>query len=215
MSTAGASPLPRPTSSRRRPVATAPAEAAGRSAEGHDAWPQEGTGVFAARTWGGYAALGTGLVLLALGSEHLDHHVAASVLLLPLGAAAIAVAVLALRGGGRHLRVGGPVVAAAGAAGILTGLATAQAGTAEVTALGLGVVGGALLAAAGRPGAAPVPPAADARTAARRAWGRLALLSAGALLASAATVNGLAATEAGEHAVPHGLHGLVGGGHHG
>ncbi|QCB92895.1 hypothetical protein [Cellulomonas shaoxiangyii] len=207
MSTAGASPLPRRTASRRRPAASAPADAAGGAADAHDPWPQEATGVFTARTWGGYAALGTGLVLVGLGAGHLDHHVPAALLLLPLGAAALVAAVLALRGDGRHLRVGGPLVAASGAAALLVGLATAQAGTAELTAAGLGVVGGVLLAVAGRLGA---------RTGARSGvWARLGLLAAGALLASAATVNGLAATEAGAHAVPHGLHGLVGGGHHG
>ncbi|MFS0703052.1 hypothetical protein AB6N23_00885, partial [Cellulomonas sp. 179-A 9B4 NHS] len=138
MSTAGASPLPRHASTHRRPAAPAPAGTAGRPAGGHDAWPAERTAAFVARTWGAVAALGTGLVLIGLGAEHLRHHAAASALLLPLGAAALATAVLALRGSGRHLLVGGPLVAAAGAAALLVGLATAQAGTAELAALGLG-----------------------------------------------------------------------------
>ncbi len=214
MSTAGASPLPRHASTHRRPVAPAPAGTAGRSVGGHDAWPAESTAAFVTRTWGAVAALGTGLVLIGLGAEHLEHHVAASLLLLPLGAASLATAVLALRGAGRHLLAGGPLVAAAGAAALLVGLATAQAGTAELAALGLGVTGGALLAAAHRLSAAPDAGSGTTAAAGSGVWGRLALLAVGALLASAGTVTGLAATEAGEHAVPHGLHGL-GGGHHG
>ncbi|QGQ18646.1 hypothetical protein GC089_04550 [Cellulomonas sp. JZ18] len=172
------------------------------------------------RTWGGYGALGTGLVLVALGAEHLRHHPALSVLLLPLGAATLLVAVLSLRGAGRHLRPGGVLTAVAGAAAVLAGLGTGRTGTAELVALVLGVLSGALLAASAGPRAAGVVARRDGRGEqdtpgddGGNAWSRLALLALGALLASAATVQGLAATEAGEHAVPHGLHGI--GGHHG
>lgn len=220
MSTAGAHRLPR--------AASTGAAREGRSAAGTDAqaWPHERTAAFVARTWGGYGALGTGLLLVALGAEHLRHHPGLSALLVPLGAATLAAAVLSLRGAGRHLRPGGVLTAVSGAAAVLAGLGTGRTGTAELIALGLGVLAGVLLvASAGARGTAPGATVADASAATapqdpgRRAtagaggtWSRLALLALGALVASAATVQGLAATEAGEYAVPHGLHG---GGHHG
>ncbi|WP_309134539.1 hypothetical protein [Cellulomonas sp.] len=213
MSTAGAGRLPRPAA-----TGAGRGDHPGAAATDGTAWPDETTTAFVTRTWGAYGALGTGLLLVALGAEHLDHHAAASALLLPLGAGALLVAVLSLRGAGRHLRPGGVVTALAGAAAVLVGLATGRTATAELTAVGLGVLAGALLAASAGPRALASQERASAtRTGldarASGPWARLALLAVGALLASAATVNGLAATEAGDHAVPHGLHHV--GGHHG
>ena len=142
---------------------------AGRSARaGQDdparaAWPDEPLATFVARTWAGCAAVGTGLVLVGLGPEHVGHHVGAAAVLLASATASPAVAVAALHGSRRLLRPGAAVLALADGAAVAVGLATQRLGPAGLVAVG-------------------------------------------ALAVAAATGNGLAATEAGDHAVPHGVH---------
>lgn len=170
-------------------------------------WPDEPTRAFVGRTWGGCAALGTALLLVGLGSEHLRAgHAAVAALLLTLAVGAAVAAVAALRGGGRPLRRAAVVLSGAGAAGVLAGLLTQRFGVTELTAVALGTTGAVLLAWSGH-GVTTDPPSAEGDGASPpRGVARLALLALGAVAVSAAVGNGLAATEAGEHAVPHGLH---------
>ena len=58
----------------------------------------ERTGTLAARTWAADAALGAGLVLFALGAEHLGDHLVIAAVLITWAAAETLWAVLALRG---------------------------------------------------------------------------------------------------------------------
>ncbi|MBF0686403.1 MAG: hypothetical protein IR158_01365 [Cellulomonas sp.] len=152
------------------------------------------------RTWGGCAALGAGLVLTGIGAEHLGGHPAVAAALLALAAGTLGSAVVALRGGATHLPRAAVVLALAGGAGAASGLATQRFGAAELTASALGVLGAVLLGASGH-----VTGTGDDRRTEHGAT-RLVLLVLGALAVAAACATGLAATEAGDHAVPHGLH---------
>ena len=164
------------------------------------AWPDEPLAAFVTRTWGGCAALGAGLLLTGVGAEHLGAHPVVAAVLLALAAGALGSAVVALRGGAAHLPRAAVVLALAGGAAAASGLATQRFGAAELTASALGVLGAVLLGASGH-----VTGTGDDRRAEHGAT-RLVLLVLGALAVAAACTTGLAATEAGDHAVSHGLH---------
>lgn len=166
--------------------------------------PDEDALAFVGRTGSAYAALGAGLVLVALGSEHVAHHLGLGVGALALGAAELVWAVVALRGPAPLPRValgvllGGAVgwlAAAASATGTL-GLANAVAVTLQLAAAVLLAV--CLRSVGSARAAGPVA--------------RLTVLAVGSLVAAAITVPGLAATAAGT-AAP-GMPGM-GSSHHG
>lgn len=171
------------------------------------AWPAERGAAFAARTSGALASGGGALVATAVAAPHLGTHPAPAVGLLVAAAAAAGTVVATLRGPGPATRRAAGAAALLGGAVLVVSPVWGLVGTAAVTAGALALVGAVLLAAAARPRTAPD---ADAGP-----WTRLLALAAGALLVSAVAVHGLAATEAGAHAVPHGSHGLLGGGSHG
>jgi hypothetical protein len=149
-----------------------------------------------ARTGAATAALGLGLLAAALGAEHVAAHPLVGVPLVALAAAALTWSVLALRG---------PVPGVAGtvAALLVTGpavlLSPLPAGLAEAAGATLALGAAITLALGVRLGHARHAP---------RPWGQLGALALAALLVATITVPGLAATEAGARAVPHGSHGL-------
>lgn len=166
----------------------------------------EGALALTGRTWSALGALGFGLVANGLGAGHLEHHPAVGVALAATGLAAVGWAVLALRGPAPAPRAAVVALLVAGPAALvsapLTGtVTTAAEGAALVLALGSAI----LLALGTRAAGAPGRP--------RRLGGpgQAAVLAVGALLVALVTVPGLAATEAGAHAVPHGSHGLPAG----
>lgn len=163
----------------------------------------EGALALTGRTWSALGALGFGLVANGLGAGHLAHHLAAGVALAATGLAAVGWAVLALRGPAPAQRAAVVGLLAAGPAALasapLTGTATTAAeGAALVLALGSAILLALGTRAAGAPG----------RPHRLGGPGQAAVLTVGALLVALVTVPGLAATEAGAHAVPHGSHGL-------
>lgn len=175
-----------------------------------------------ARTWGMLSALGAGLVLLALAAG--AGGTAAGVLA-GAGAAGLGWGVLSLRAG-RALAPRAALGVCAGllvAAGVLVG--SGLAGPAEVP-VGPLVAASALIAVVAGNAALVVrrrrTPRPDGEPARAAVDGRLSLvgLVAGALLVAGLATPALAATEAGELAVPHGEHGEHGdaghepGGHH-
>ncbi len=179
--------------------ATVPAVAGGRP---------ERLASFVGRAGAAYAALGGGLVLVALGAEHLGHLAVLGAATVALGLAEIAWALAALRGPVPAPRpalavlLGGAVgwlAAAVGATGTLTG--------ADAAAAALQVASAVLLAVALRPsegGRAPGPLV------------RVGILAVTSLAVAAVTVPGLAATDAGAHApAMHGMGGMHGMEHHG
>jgi hypothetical protein len=164
-----------------------------------------------ARCWAGFASLGAGLVHLAVVREHLAEWWLLGAFFVAVGALQVGWAVLAL--GRDHAPA--PRTIATLNAGVLVlwavtrsvGLPvgperwTAEAvGLADVVCAALEVVVVGLLLAALR-----VP--RDGRQMHLAAGARLALLGVGALAMAAVTTPALAATEAGEHAHPHGAHG--------
>jgi hypothetical protein len=171
----------------------------------------EGALELTARLWAATAALGLGLVTAGTGSGHLAHHLPVGLALSTAGLVAVGWSLAALRGPApapraavAGLLVTGPAVLAS--APLTATAVTAAHGAALVLALGAAI----LLALARREATAPGPrrPVGPGATA--------GVLAAGALLVALVTVPGLAATEAGAHAVPHGSHGLPAEqGHHG
>ena len=171
----------------------------------------EGALELTARLWAATAALGLGLVTAATGSGHLAHHLAVGLALSAAGLVAVGWSLAALRGPAPAPRAAVAGLVLLGPAVLATPPLTATAvtaahGAALVLALGAAI----LLALAQREASAPGPrrPVGPGATA--------GVLAAGALLVALVTVPGLAATEAGAHAVPHGSHGLPAEqGHHG
>jgi drug/metabolite transporter (DMT)-like permease len=155
-----------------------------------------------ARQWSSLAALGLGLVACGVGAGHLEHHLPVGIALAAFGLVAIGWGVLALRGPAPAPRAAAGVALVSGPAVLLSAPLTGTATTAaEAAGLVLGLAAGVLLALGLRASRAP----------GRRApggAGQAGTLAAGALLVALVTVPGLAATEAGAHAVPHGSHGL-------
>jgi len=163
-----------------------------------------------ARCWAGFASLGAGLVHLAVVREHLAEWWLFGAFFIGIGVFQIVWALLAL---GRD-RAPFPRVVAALNAGVIAlwvitrtvGLPvgperwTPEAvGMADVVCAVLQAIVVVLLVAAVRvPRKGRTPPLA--------AGARLALLGIGALAMAAVTTPALAATEAGEHAHPHGEH---------
>lgn len=165
----------------------------------------ESTRAFVGRTGAAYTALGGGLVLLALGSEHLAHHLALGVLLVATGAAELAWAVLALRGPAPLPRAALATLLAGAVGWLVAGVSvTGTLGLADVAAVGLQLGAAVLLAVGLRPGG-------SARSAGPAA--RLVVLAVGSLVAAAITVPGLASTDAG--AAAPGMPGMHGSMHHG
>lgn len=156
------------------------------------------------RQWSALAALGLGLVDCGIAAGHLEHHLPVGVALAALGLVTIGWGVLALRGPAPAPRAAAGVALAAGPAVLLsaplTGTATTAAeATALALALAVGILLGLGLRAAGDPAPHRRPPGGA---------GQAGTLAVGALLVALVTVPGLAATDAGAHAVPHGSHGL-------
>ncbi|HEY0216934.1 MAG TPA: hypothetical protein VGC57_11130 [Cellulomonas sp.] len=152
-----------------------------------------------ARTGAALAVLGLGLVAAGLGAGHLTHHPVVGVALVGLAAAALAWGVLALRGPVGGTRGAVTVLLVAGPAVLLSAVPAATTpGLAEAAGAVLAVGAAITLALGLRLGAAPRRP---------RAWGQLGSLALASLLVAVVTVPGLAATDAGAHAVPHGSHG--------
>lgn len=185
--------------------------------------PHEGARQFIGRIWSAYAALGAGLVLLALASEHLARHLTLGVALATLGVAEVLWAVLALRGPVPAPRVALAVLLAGGVGWLLVAaLVDGVLSGADLAAGALQLVAGVLLAvatrpalpAAGGPGSAGEPASAEVEDGSPREAGtgtRLAALMLGSLLFAAITVPGLAATDAGVHAHMPGMSSM----HHG
>lgn len=169
--------------------------------------PDEGLRAFVGRTGSAYAALGGGLVLVALGSEHVAHHLALGVALVALGAAELVWAVAALRGPTPLPRVALAVLLG-GAVGLLVAAVTVAGalGLADVAVVVLQLTAAVLLAVGQRTTGA---------SASATPVARLAVLAVGSLLVAAITVPGLAATAAG--AAAPGMPGMPGMGsvHHG
>ncbi|WP_456787500.1 hypothetical protein [Cellulomonas sp. P5_C5] len=164
----------------------------------------EGGRAFAGRTGAAYAALGGGLVLVALGAEHLGHHSLLGVTAAVLGAAEIGWAVAALRGPAPLPRLALATLVVGAVGWLVSATATGPLGLADVTAAGLQLVAAILLAVAVRPAAAATRPT--------RPLTRLGILALGSLVTATLTVPGLAATEAGTQAP--GMPGM-GSSHHG
>lgn len=157
-----------------------------------------------ARQWAALGALGLGLVASGIGAGHLEHHLPVGVALALLGLAAIGWGVLALRGPAPMPRAAAGAALAAGPAVLLSSPLTATATTAaQAAALVLALAVGILLALGRRAATGPGP-----RRRAPGGAGQAGVLALGALLVALVTVPGLAATDAGAHAVPHGSHGL-------
>lgn len=177
--------------------------------------PHEGARAFIGRTWSAYAALGAGLVLLALAAEHLAAHLALGVALAALGVAEVLWAVLALRGPAPAPRTALAVLVVGGAGWLLTAvLVDGALSGADVAAGVLQLAGAVLLAVTLRPALVVVvveeEPADVAPTEAGTGT-RLAALTLGSLLFATITVPGLAATDAGDHAHMPGMSSM----HHG
>lgn len=162
----------------------------------------EGSLQLGTRLWASMAALGFGLVAAGIGSGHLEHHLAVGIAVAALGLVAIGWSLAALRGPAPAPRAAVGVLLVAGPAVLLTSPLTGTATTAAEGAALVLALGAAIALALGAR-------AATAPGTRRRAGagGQVALLASGALLVAMVTVPGLAATEAGAHAVPHGSHG--------
>lgn len=164
----------------------------------------EGAGEALVRQWAALGALGLGLVACGTGAGHLAHDLAVGAALTALGLTALGWGVVALRGPTPAPRAAAGAALAAGPAVLLSAPLTGTATTAaEAAALVLALATAILLAlgvrAAGTAGPHRRAPGGPAQA---------GVLAAGALLVALVTVPGLAATEAGAHAVPHGSHGL-------
>lgn len=165
--------------------------------------------------WAALPVAGAGLVDIALGAEHLRHSPVWGVALVALGALQIGWSLRALAAttppAARTVALVLPVLAAGWLAVVVLGLGPddGSAGglsAADAAVAGLQLLGAAALAVLVRHGdrtaVAGGRPASGRRTAVG-----LVGWAAAALVASAITTPGLAATEAGVHAVPHGAHG--------
>ncbi|WP_029290267.1 hypothetical protein [Cellulomonas sp. HZM] len=152
------------------------------------------------RTWAALSALGAGLVLIGTGAPDVSRPGGAT--LVALGALEAGWAVLALRGPlpRPHAALGG---LALGAGVVVVGGVT---GVAQLVALALQLAGAVLVAGHVR-GQRREPAERTGRPAGT--WQRLAVLTSGAALVAVVTVPGLAGTDAGAHAVPHGSHGAA------
>jgi hypothetical protein len=187
-----------------------------------DAPVGEGVLALAAREWAALGALGLGLLACGSGAGHLALHPAIGGALTALGLAALGWSLLTLRGPVRAPRAAVGALLVAGPAVLLTApLTGTQPSAAEGAALVLALGSAIALALGERAASAPDPGTGDRRR--RRpfrrrralgALGQVAVLGSGALLVALVTVPGLAATEAGAHAVPHGSHGLPAEEHH-
>lgn len=161
----------------------------------------ERTASFVARSWAAFTALGAGLVLIALGAEHVAAHTVVGVTLLAFGLAELGWSLAALRGPVPVPRTALGVLLVGGAGWVVLAPGVVGVGTADVAAAGLQLLGAVLVAIASRTSAhVPVPETHPVR--------RLGLMAVGALAVAALTVPGLASTEAGAHAQPHGSHGF-------
>lgn len=142
-----------------------------------------------ARSWAGFALLGAGLVHLAEVRTHLDVSLAHGSFFVAVGAAQVGVGLMSMA-----RRVPAPRVVVAGQ------LAVLAVGRADLLAVCLGLVAVTSILLGRRadadPGRRVVRPARY-----------LAGVGAGAVLVAGLTTPALAATEAGEHARPHGHHG--------
>jgi hypothetical protein len=161
----------------------------------------------ALRIWSALSGLDFGLVTIGIGAGHVEHHLIAAVALVAVGFAAIGWSVLALRGPVPFARQTTLALVVAAPLVLLSAPLTATVPTAaEASALALGLLTAVMTAwqlRLGPDGAAVPSP------------GRQALvLFCGAMVVATLTVPGLAATNAGEHAVPHGSHGLPAEQHH-
>lgn len=181
---------------------TAASRAAGSPEPAAATGPAEGLREFGARTGAAYAALGAGLVLLALGSEHLRHHPAVAVGLVVLGGAEAAWSVLALRGPVPVARAALATLLVGAVAWLVVGTSiTGALGLSDAAAVGLQLLAGVLLAVAVRP-SEPVRGAGP--------FARVAVLAVASLVVATITVPGLAATDAGAHAHMPGMAGMSG-----
>lgn len=160
----------------------------------------------ALRIWSALSGLGFGLVTIGIGAGHVEHHLIAAVALVAVGFATIGWSLLALRGPVPFARPTTLVLVVAAPLVLLSAPLTATVPTAaEASALALGLLTAVLIAWQLRLGPGDTAPSA----------GRQALaLFLGAMVVATLTVPGLAATNAGEHAVPHGSHGLPAEQHH-
>lgn len=151
------------------------------------------------------ATLGAGLVLVALGAEHVRHAPVVAVAALVLGLAQLAWACAALRGAVPLPRTALAALLAGGAGWLVVQPTTGEPlGHADAAVAGLQVAAALLVAGGlrlGRDGDA-------ARRAPAGALVQLLALVVGAGLVAVVTVPALAATDAGAHAQPHGSHGL-------
>lgn len=171
----------------------------------------EGALVLATRVWPALGTLGLGLLVCGIGAGHLAHHLAVGVALAALGLVALVWSVAVLRGPTRTPRAAVGALAVTGPAVLLTAPLTGTRPTAaEGAALVLALVSAVLVALGERTAADPAP----RRDRAPGPLGQVGVLASGALLVALVTVPGLAATEAGAHAVPHGSHGLPAEEHH-
>lgn len=177
------------------PVA-APVLAAGTAAP-------EGALELTGRTWAALGALGFGLVACGIGAGHLEHHLVVGIALAVVGLAAVGWSLPALRGPAPVPRIAVAALLVAGPAALLSSPATATVTTAAEGAALVLALGSAILLALGTRAAS-----APGRRRALGGRGQVGVLAAGALLVALVTVPGLAATDAGAHAVPHGSHGL-------
>ncbi|MEV7973551.1 hypothetical protein [Cellulomonas sp. NPDC089187] len=160
----------------------------------------------ASRIWAALSGLGYGLVTIGIGAGHLAHYLPVGIGLLLVGFTGLGWAVLALRGTIPSAR---PALLALVVTAPLVLLSARFTGTlptaAEASALTLGLLTAVLIGLHLRTD--PVDQAPPA--------GQQALaMFAGAMLVATITVPGLAATDAGAHAVPHGSHGLPAEQHH-
>lgn len=187
------------------PVARSRPAGGARSVPDGTASDTEGALALTGRTWAALGALGFGLVASGTGAGHLEHHPAVGVALAATGIAAIGWAVLALRGPAPAPRAAVAALLVTGPATLLSAPLTGTATTAAEGAALVLALGAAILLALGRRAAAPDRPGGPHRLGGA---GQAGVLALGALLVALVTVPGLAATEAGAHAVPHGSHGL-------
>lgn len=163
-----------------------------------------------ARGWAGFALLGAGLVHLAEVRTHLDMSLLHGMFFVAVGSAQVGVGMTSLA-----RRVPAPRLVVAGQLAVLVvwGLSrtvglpfppqawTAEAvGRPDLLAAGLGVVAVTSILVGRRA-------SAGARRHSLRPGRYLAALGAGAVLVAGLTTPALAATEAGEHARPHGSRG--------
>lgn len=171
----------------------------------------EGALVLVTRQWAALGTLGLGLLACGIGAGHLAHHLAVGVALTALGLVALGGSLSTLRGPVRAPRATVAALLVIGPAVLLTApLTGTQPSTAEGAALVL-ALGSAILLALGEHAAATPAPR---RRRTLGPLGQAGVLASGALLVAVVTVPGLAATEAGAHAVPHGSHGLPAEEHH-